>query len=158
MFLGTESPVATAPNPQLGNALGAASGVAWALTIVGLRWMSRRKEGDAAIAAVALGNIIACAAALPMALPIAAMSLADTLVILYLGIFQIGLAYFCFTRAIRHVPAFEASIIVLLEPVLNPIWVWILQGEKAGPWALAGGALILLATLVNTWRQARYSG
>jgi drug/metabolite transporter (DMT)-like permease len=48
------------------------------------------------------------------------------------------------------VPAFEATTILLLEPVMNPIWAWLVHGEKPGPWALAGGAIILSATLVNT--------
>jgi drug/metabolite transporter, DME family len=37
-----------------------------------------------------------------------------------------------------------------LEPVMNPIWAWLVHGEKPGPWAVAGGAIILSATLVNT--------
>ena len=154
LFLGTESPVATAPNPPLGNVLGIASGVAWAFTVIGLRWAARAREGDGAIATVTIGNILACLATLPMAMPLIAIGSADLLVILYLGVFQIGLAYVCLTRAIRNVPALEAGIVLLLEPVLNPIWAWIVHREGAGPWALAGGAFILLATVVNTWRKS----
>jgi drug/metabolite transporter (DMT)-like permease len=46
----------------------------------------------------------------------------------------------------RDVPAFEASILLLAEPVLNPLWTWLLLGEKPGGHALAGGAVILAAT------------
>jgi len=45
------------------------------------------------------------------------------------------------TRSIRHVPTVEAATLLLLEPVLNPIWTWVLQGERASATALSGGAL-----------------
>jgi drug/metabolite transporter (DMT)-like permease len=103
------------------------------------------------MATVAAGNLMAFLVALPLAVPVtAAAGGANLLVILYLGVVQIGLAYVCVTRAIRHVPAFEATTILLLEPVMNPIWAWLVHGETPGPWALAGGAIILSATLVNT--------
>jgi drug/metabolite transporter (DMT)-like permease len=76
-------------------------------------------------------------------------------VLLYLGIFQIGLAYLLLTRAIRHVPAFEATTVLLLEPALNPVWVWLVEGERPGQGSLEGGALILSATLLNAWWQSR---
>jgi drug/metabolite transporter, DME family len=150
-FLGTEQARATAPDPARGNLIAAASGLAWALTVTGLRWLGRSGEGNSAMATVAAGNLIAFLVALPLAVPVtAAAGGANLLVILYLGVVQIGLAYVCVTRAIRHVPAFEATTILLLEPVMNPIWAWLVHGEKPGPWALAGGAIILSATLVNT--------
>jgi DME family drug/metabolite transporter len=155
LFLGTEQALATAPDPHRGNLLGVASGLAWALTVTGLRWLGRSGEGNPALAPVVAGNLLAFLAALPMALPVTRISGADVSVILYLGIVQIGLAYVLVTRAIRHVPAFEATTVLLLEPVMNPIWAWMVQAEKPGAWALAGGAVILSATLVNTWRQAR---
>ena len=153
-FVGSESALATAPNPALGNALAAASGLTWAFTLAGLRWMSRRSEGSAGMAVVVAGNIIACLAALPMALPVA-VGAADAAVVLYLGVVQIGLAYWCLTRAIRHVSAFEATTVLLLEPAMNPLWTWLAHGERPGPWALSGGAVILLSTLVHTLRQSR---
>ena len=51
-------------------------------------------------------------------------------------------------------PALEASLLLLLEPVLNPVWAWIAHGERPGAWSLAGGAVILLATLGKTWLDA----
>jgi drug/metabolite transporter, DME family len=80
---------------------------------------------------------------------------ADWLVIVYLGVFQIGLAYVFMTSAIRHVPALEAATLLLVEPALNPIWAWLAHGERPSAWAIAGGALILGATLVKTWWDAR---
>ncbi len=156
--LGAEKATATATNPHTGNLCAAASGITYALTLAGLRWLSRRKAESAGMAAVAMGNIFACVAALPLALPVGAVSGANVAVILYLGIFQIGLADWCLTRGMRRVTAFEATSILLLEPALNPIWVWMVHGERPGPWPLTGGGVILAATLVNTWRQSKVIG
>jgi len=51
---------------------------------------------------------------------------------------------------LAHVPALEASLLLLLEPVLNPIWTWLVHGEEPGIWTLLAGAWILIATLVHT--------
>jgi drug/metabolite transporter, DME family len=155
LFASVEPAAVTAPDPAHGNLLGLGSGATWALTVTGLRWLARRGSGSAAMATVAAGNIFAFLAALPMAVPVGAGSAANWIVILYLGVFQIGLAYVLVTRAIRYVPAFETTAVLLLEPVMNPIWTWLVHGEKPGPWAIAGGSVILSATLANTWRQAR---
>jgi drug/metabolite transporter (DMT)-like permease len=151
-FVGRETASLTAPDPMRGNVLAAVSGVTWALTVVGLRWLSGR-AGASPAAAVLAGNVMVCVACLPLALPVAHGAWQDAGVILYLGIFQIGLAYACLTRAIRHVPALEASLLLLLEPVLNPVWAWLVHAERPGAWALAGGAIILAASLAHTWRQ-----
>jgi drug/metabolite transporter (DMT)-like permease len=52
-------------------------------------------------------------------------------------------------------PALEAAVILLLEPVLNPLWAWVVQRETPGAWALLGGAIILGATTVKSWMEGR---
>jgi len=153
-FVGAEPAVRTAPDPARGNLFAAASGLSYALALAGLRWLSRR-EGDSGMAAVAMGNVLACLAALPLALQMHSVSRADAAVALYLGVVQIGVAYWCVTRAMRRVKALEANLLLLLEPALNPVWVWLVHGERPGPWAASGGAIILLATLANTLRAKR---
>ncbi len=157
-FFGRESAFVTAPDPHTGNLLALVSGVVYGLMLIGLRWVGRGKNQDSAVPAIVLGNLLTCAIALPMALstPIAAggWRWANAGVILYLGVFQVGLAYALLARAIRHVGAFETTAILLLEPALNPLWVWLVHGEAPGALALSGGALILLATLWNARRQA----
>jgi len=148
-FIGQERAVSTAPDPLRGNAIAVVSGLAWALTIMGLRWLG--KGGASSMPTVVAGNLMACAVCLPLALPVAHAGWADLAALGYLGIFQIGLAYACLTRAMRHVPAFEASAVLLAEPALNPVWAFLVHGERPGAWAIAGGALILAATLANTW-------
>jgi drug/metabolite transporter (DMT)-like permease len=156
-FVGSEAPVETAPDPLRGNVLALLSGVAWAFTVLGLRWLGRRPEtGDSTLAAVTMGNLLVCFLALPVALPIGVATGVDWIVILYLGAVQVGLAYFLVTRGIRHVPALEASLLFLLEPALNPLWAWLVHDEIPSAWALFGGALILGATLARTlWFSRR---
>jgi len=154
-FVGAEKASATAPDPRLGNWLGLASGLAYALLLVGMRWLAGRGHGESTLAATALGNAMAFAAALPMALPVRGAGVADAAVVGYLGVFQIGLAYWCLTRGIRWVPGVEATTLLMVEPVMNPVWAWVLIGERPGAWALAGGGVIVAATLVSTWAHAR---
>lgn len=155
-FVGIEQPRASAPDPALGNALAVASGVAWALTLMGMRWMSKPGAGAADSAtAVVLGNVLAFTVALPLALPLPEAELTDWLGLVYLGVFQIGVAYVLVSHGLRHVAAFEASLILLLEPLLNPVWAWLMLGEAPGAWSLGGGALILGGTLVKSRLAAR---
>ena len=159
LFFSAGQPVlATAPNPPRGNVLALVSGLAYAVMLIGLRWLGRGPNRDAGLAAVAMGNALACLVTLPIALPARSMTLADVAVILFLGVFQIGLAYVCVTRAMRHVTAFEANTVLLLEPALNPVWAWLIQGERPPAMALCGGAIILSATLAHTWLQRRGPG
>ncbi len=145
---------ATAPDPVRGNILGVASGVCYAAMVLGLRWLGRH-EGERGLAAVALGNILACVAALPLALPVAHATATDLVVVGYLGVFQIGLAYVLVAGAMRIVPALEASLLLLVEPVLNPVWAWLAHGEQPGRAALLGGLIILGCTVVLAVRGAR---
>lgn len=127
-----------------GNLVALGSGVAFAFSIIGLRLL--RHDGPAALV---YGNLIAATATLPLALSGPAPTPLDVGLVVYLGVFQLGLAYLCFSRGLLHTPAVEASLLMLLEPVLNPIWTFLVAGERPGPWALAGGAVVLAAT---AWR------
>jgi drug/metabolite transporter (DMT)-like permease len=133
-----------------GNLVALGSGAAFALSILGLR----RLRGEGAPAALALGNLLAAAAALPLWSSGPAPLPLDLALLLYLGIFQLGLSYLLFARGLERVPAVEASLLVLLEPVLNPVWTFLLVGERPGPWALLGGAVVLLATAWRTLAPA----
>jgi len=145
---------ATAPNPELGNLLAVVTSVTWAFTLMLLRWAERARPG-VGLSAVIVGNILACAAGLPFALPLPAAPAVEWATLAYLGIIQIGLAYVCLTRAVAHLPALEVSLILLLEPVLNPMWTWLIRGEEPGGWVIAGGAIIVAATAVKAVYDAR---
>jgi drug/metabolite transporter (DMT)-like permease len=156
-FVGIDPVSATAPNPLLGNLLAAVSGLTWALTIMGLRALGRTGEGGESWgpASALWGSIFTFAGCLFLALPVGASTPKDWLIIAYLGIFQVGVAYAFLLSGIRRVPAIEASLLLLLEPVLNPVWAWIVHGETPGTWSLAGGAILLLATSVKSWIDTR---
>ena len=78
--------------------------------------------------------------------------------LVYLGVFQIGLAYVWVTKAVRHLPAFEMSLLLLLEPVLNPIWAWLIWKEYPGALVLFGGGVIVVATGIKSVYDARCHG
>ena len=150
-FIGQEPARQTAPSPALGNMAALASGLTWAFTVMGLRWLGRRSEDPTATQpSLVAGNILACVFTLGLAVPVEHLSAHDLAILGFLGVFQIGLAYVCLVAGIRGVPALEASLLLLLEPVLSPIWAWLVHGEAPGHWALVGGAIIMVATTART--------
>lgn len=155
LFLtGSELKASTAPDPRAGNLWAAASGLTYAFALAGLRWQAHYSgHSDAALSTITAGNILAALFCLPWALPVQNTQPIDWAVVGYLGVFQIGVAYWCLTRGMREVPAFEASILLLAEPVLNPVWTWLLLGERPSEQAIAGGAVILAATFWKAWSE-----
>lgn len=150
VFAGSEPAQMTAPRPGSGNLLALLSGLAWALTLCGLRSLSRRDAGGpGAASAVLWGNVMACVAVLPWALPVEQAGVRDLVIIAYLGVVQIGVAYACLTAALRQVAALPATLLLFVEPVLNPAWAYWVHGERVGAAALLGGGLILGATFVK---------
>ena len=146
------SPRATtlSPNPVLGNTLAILSGVAISLSTLGLRWLGTKPDGKGQQSAVLVaGNVMACVICVPFALPIADVGAGDWALITYLGVFQIGLAYLFVTRGLRAVPVVEASLLMLVEPAINPLWTWLIHGEAPGGVVLAGGLLILGASVLR---------
>src|SRR3989449_4098465 len=120
LFVGGERRFATAPDPLLGNVLAAGSAVAWAFTVTGYRWLARDRAADhgphgVVASAAACGNLIVFLVSLPWALPLARGRATDWLVVAYLGVFQLGLAYVFLSRAIARVPALEASLFLRSE-------------------------------------------
>lgn len=143
-------PALSAPNPALGDALALLSGAGWALTVIGLRWLASDASRGGTMPAIVAGNAIACVACLPMALPFGSVGPTDWLVVTYLGVFQIGAAYALLSAGVAHLRALDVSLLLLLEPVANPAWAWLVHGEAPGTGTLFGGALILSATAVQS--------
>jgi drug/metabolite transporter (DMT)-like permease len=157
-FVGHESGSATAPYPLQGNLLALASGFFWAIAVAGLRFMGKRGgHGAGSAAAVVAGNVIAFLVCLPFALPIAAVRATDVAVILFLGVVQIGLAYALLTAALSHVGALEAALLLLAEPVLNPLWAWLVHGERPSAWSSTGGIVIVAATVAKSVYDSKTS-
>ncbi len=146
LFFGDE----LSPEGIQGNILAIIGGVAFAWMIL---FMRKQKDGSPETIAL-LGNIL-CAL---VGLPVLVMAWAnDTLpgiqswtILIYLGVLQLGIPYLLYARSIRHLHAIEAVLIQTLEPILNPIWVFLFINEKPGPWSLAGAAVVLLAVTVRS--------
>lgn len=132
------------PGNLTGNICALASGLTFALFILLLR-----KQRDASPAAsVFLGNVLTACAGLPFmfdSLP----GPAGWAGLVFLGVFQLGMAYVLYTLAISHVTAMEAVLITLIEPVLNPLWVFILMGETPSWASLLGGLIIIGSVTVR---------
>lgn len=154
-FVTRDAPMATAPDPYTGNVLAAISGVTWALTLIGLRWLGSTDGGDSQYPAMVAGNALVFLVVLPMALPLTDVGPLDWTVIIYLGAIQIGLAYMILARGIREVPAVEASIILLVEPALNPLWAWGIHGEVPSVLALTGAGIIFGSTVLRSVLESR---
>jgi drug/metabolite transporter (DMT)-like permease len=164
-FIGTEPAMVTAPDPVRGNILAALSGVTWALTVLGLRWIGLPRRGAAPtdapadrsgpVVTVVAGNVLAFLFCLPFALPVVDAGPMDFTVIAYLGVAQIGFAYLCLSSAMPQVPALEASTLLLVEPALSPLWAWLVHGETPGAWSWIGGAIIIAAAGFKTWWDAQ---
>jgi drug/metabolite transporter (DMT)-like permease len=148
-FLGQPPATATAPDPATGNLLGVLCSVTWAFTLLGLRW-AERFDPHIGISAVVVGNALAFLVGVPFLLPLPAASTVEWATLVYLGVIQIGLAYIFLTRAVAQLPALDVSLVLLLEPVLNPVWTWLVRGEHPGSWTLVGGAVIVAATAART--------
>jgi drug/metabolite transporter (DMT)-like permease len=154
VFLGSGTAGRTSPDPFRGNVLALLSGVTWALALMGLRWMGR-VPGSSPMASVVSGNVLAFLLCLPFLGSPAAIGAADWGAILYLGVFQVALAYVFLTAGARHLPALATALLLLVEPALNPAWAWAIHGERPTLLAAAGGALILGATALKAWVDAR---
>ncbi len=137
-------------NGFYGNVLAILSGVTMAVMTVSLR---AQKDGIPA-ESILIGQLAAVILGFPLVLK-EAWTPSNTLIILYLGLFQIGLAFILFTTAIKHVSALQATLISTLEPVLNPVWVFIFVGEEPGLFALVGGLVVLGGIAISAIGSAR---
>jgi drug/metabolite transporter (DMT)-like permease len=125
---------------MIGNLVAILSGVTFAFLVIFLRL---QKDG-APLESMFLGNILTALIGLPFmfqSMP-SGKSWAGLAI---LGIFQLGLSYILYSMAIKHVTALEAILVPVIEPILNPVWVFLFMREVPGKWALTGGLIVLLA-------------
>lgn len=144
------------PQDVTGNLLALASGVCFALFFLLLRHSKAREVNRAASAIY--GNLIVVFVCAPAFFGAArrGISVADFGIIAYLGVVQIGFAYLLFTLAMaRGVRSLDAGIIGYIEPVLNPIWVFLFLRERPSGWAIVGGAIIIASVIAHMLTEAR---
>lgn len=144
------------PQDVTGNLLALASGLCFACYFLLLRHSKARLVNRASSAIY--GNLLLVLIAAPAGLrALPQMNRHDALSVIYLGVIQIGLAYTLFTVAMaRGVRSLDAGIVGYVEPVLNPVWVFLVLGERPSQWALVGGAIIVIAVVCHTLVEARY--
>ncbi len=133
-----------------GNILAVLSGVTSAIMMVSFRAQKNSSPEDS----VLIASMVFVVLGFPSILK-ESHTVNNWLSIAYLGIFQIGLAFILFTKGIRHIPALEANLIGTLEPILNPVWVFLFIGESMGRFALLGGLVVLVGVIVSAVASAR---
>ena len=143
------------PQDVAGNLMALASGLCFALYFLLLRHAKARAVNRAS--SVIYGNLLAVVVLAPVGVAaLDKIDARDAFSFVYLGVVQLGLAYTLFTHAMaRGVRSLDAGIIGYIEPVLNPVWVFLVLGERPSKWALIGGTIIIAAVFVHTIIDAR---
>ncbi len=134
----------------LGNILAVISGISMALMIISLKKVTNHKPLEVVI----WGNIFTFIVAIPFYSGIVLTS-ANITGILLLGVFQLGISYIFFTKGIENVTVLEGILIPVIEPLLNPIWVFLGTGEKPSQFALIGGVFVLAAVLYHSTSEVK---
>jgi drug/metabolite transporter (DMT)-like permease len=140
-----------------GNLLAIGVSVLFALNVTVLRKVHATVD---MLPMVMIAGLLSIVVALPLALPLQA-SPTDLAVLAMMGCLQLGTGCLLLVAASRHLTATELGLLALLEPILGPIWVWVLLGEHPGNLALIGGAVVLSAVIANeayaAWRGSSES-
>lgn len=129
---------------MLGNFLGIVSGISFGMFVICMR----KQKNESPFGTVLLGNLMTFAISLPF-FKASEFTTANLLAVGFLGIFQLGLAYVLYTKAVCYVRALETTLITAIEPILNPIWVFMFLGEAPSKYALIGGAIVIGAIIVR---------
>ena len=127
-----------------GNMAAVASGFAFAWVFL----LFRRQKEHAPYGSLFLGNVLAGIICIPFMFQ-GSPGGKDLAALLLLGVVQLGVAYSLYSVASRYITAIDAALILLLEPLLNPVWTFLAHGEVPGRWAMVGGAIILTAITVQ---------
>jgi drug/metabolite transporter (DMT)-like permease len=132
-------------------ALGSGIAFAW-LTV-----LMRRQRTGSPEAVVVLGNGVTLLFALPWMFPVMKIQQNGPWLFL-LGSVQLAIPYLLYSLAIRHVRALDASIISIIEPILNPIWVMLVTSEHPSFWSIVGGSIVLASSLTRSVVASRCGG
>ena len=131
-----------------GNMIALGTGLTFGLVFL----LNSRPECDAPVS-IFLGQAATFLVFLPFLLRVETFQPLPVLAVVVLGILQLGLAYLLFSFGIRTTKPLSANLLAMLEPIANPIWVFLVVGELPGPLALIGGLIVLAAvTYINISR------
>jgi len=121
------------------------SGLLFSAYMVNLRFVQSLDAGLLTFA----NNLGCCLILLPMVKSQLALSLEQAFIVAVMGVVQLGIPYWLFSKGLEKIPVQEASLIVLIEPVLNPIWVALAVNEVPSLATLTGGGLILAGLVLR---------
>jgi drug/metabolite transporter, DME family len=127
------------PGHLEGNILALLSGIAFAAFMIGMR----KNKAEYQFSSIFYGNVLVAFICIPFILDIQSLTFSDCWMVAFLGVFQIGIAYAIFSYGLKRVFAIEASLIGMIEPVLNPVWVFFGYGETPSFMAIVGGIIII---------------
>lgn len=122
-----------------GNLIALLSGVLLAAMMITQRF-NKKEHYDAGLF---WGNIFIALICLPWFLQSATPTLEHWTLFFILGVIQIGIGYMLFNYGLKRTLAIESVLLAMMEPILNPVWVFIGYGEKPGIWTIVGGLVIL---------------
>jgi len=108
----------------------------------------RKQKNESPLESVFLGNIFTAIITLPFMFQ-TGPGLSGWICLLILGVLQLGIPYILYATAIKYVSALDSILISVIEPLLNPLWVFLLLGETPGQMAFIGGVIILTAIIVR---------
>jgi len=128
----------------LGNVIAILSGFSMASATVALRL---QKDGSA-VETTWLGNILTFIIALPF-LGQVQFDFKNVMIIVFLGVFQLGISYILYVNSLKYITALEAILLTVIEPLLNPLWVYIFTGEAPGILAIIGGIIVITAIIMR---------
>lgn len=139
----------------LGDVIAALAGVTFALNIV----MLRKQKNASPIDSLLLGHIFTAiiAGGISLFMPAPVLTAKSLLAVGALGIVQIGLAAILFSYGIKRITALESILTAVIEPLFNPLWVFLATGEAPGLRALSGGFVIIGAVLISSIVSVRRS-
>lgn len=138
-----------------GNIVAILSGVSFAFFSLFLKWKKQLHNNPNTINNVVVGNVLVALFCIPFVYDKLALSLTESMILIYMGVIQIGISYIIFNEGIKYVSATESMIIAMLEAIFNPIWVFLGVGEKPSVYAIAGGLIILSAILFHNFYLTR---
>ncbi|MEL7372032.1 MAG: DMT family transporter, partial [Myxococcota bacterium] len=118
----------------------------------------RRLSPDEGIAAVTAGNFMIAIGCLPWAIAGPSPTVADGLVIAYLGVFQQACGHLLFIWGMSAVSALEGALLILIEPIASPGWAYLTVQERPGPWFALGASIVILAQIGRIVSSQRSSG
>ena len=137
---------------MMGNFIAICSGLFMAIMFV----FNGKLNLDARMTGILVAHLLTATIGLPIGFATyeTVITQQDIMLILLLGVVQLGIPYVLYALAASKISTLSCSLIGMIEPLLNPIWVAIFYGEMPGLFAVLGGVIVIVSVLVhNIWDE-----